>query len=91
MGVVMANDLARHFNLTGRHGKRSLRALRLFDIVHICLKQNPLLKRVSKKDVETALGKWFVNARDRDGNRALRAQRDLERRRETEWLAHAQE
>ncbi|KAF7695154.1 hypothetical protein C0J45_14927 [Silurus meridionalis] len=44
------------------------------------LKQNCLLKTVSKKELETALGKWFTNARDREGNRALRAQRDHDRR-----------
>ncbi|KAF7687614.1 hypothetical protein HF521_014842 [Silurus meridionalis] len=40
----------------------------------------PLLKTVSKKELEKALGKWFTNARDREGNRALRAQRDHDRR-----------
>ncbi|XDV17746.1 hypothetical protein PO909_023565 [Leuciscus waleckii] len=44
------------------------------------LKQNTFLRTVSKKEVETALGKWFTNARDRDGNRALRAQPNLVRR-----------
>ncbi|KAI5104094.1 hypothetical protein C0J45_5720 [Silurus meridionalis] len=44
------------------------------------LKQNRLLKTVSKKELETALGKWFTNARDKEGNRALRAQRDHDRR-----------
>ncbi|KAI5627561.1 hypothetical protein C0J50_12888 [Silurus asotus] len=39
----------------------------------------PLLKTVSKKELETALGKWFTNARDRENNRALRAQRDHDR------------
>ncbi|KAI5089397.1 hypothetical protein C0J45_20805 [Silurus meridionalis] len=52
------------------------------DYIVICgsLKQNPLLKPVSKKVLEKALGKWFTNARDREGNRALRAQRDHDRR-----------
>ncbi|ROL55477.1 Long-chain-fatty-acid--CoA ligase 4 [Anabarilius grahami] len=51
------------------------------------LKQKPLLKNMSRKEVETALGKWFINATDRDGNRALRAQRDLERRTHNRILA----
>lgn len=80
MAFLMTNDLARQLNLTGRHGKRSFRSLRLFDTLHGSLKQNASLKTVSKKEVETALGKWFTNARDRDGNRALRAQRNLVRR-----------
>ncbi|XP_073727081.1 uncharacterized protein [Misgurnus anguillicaudatus] len=80
MAFLMTNDLARQLNLTGRHGKRSFRSLRLFDTLHGSLKQNTFLKTVSKKEVETALGKWFTNARDRDGNRALRAQRNLVQR-----------
>ncbi|XP_077065755.1 uncharacterized protein LOC143718618 [Siphateles boraxobius] len=80
MAFLMTNDLARQLNLTGRHGKRSFRSLRLFDTLHGSLKQNTILRTVSKKEVETALGKWFTNARDRDGNRALRAQPNLVRR-----------
>ncbi|KAI5091160.1 cytosolic non-specific dipeptidase [Silurus meridionalis] len=38
---------------------------------------DPLLKTVSKKELEKALGKWFTNARDREGNHALRAQRTI--------------
>lgn len=36
------------------------------------VKKNPQTSTANKKDVETALAKWFSGARDRDGRRALR-------------------
>ncbi|XP_076875471.1 uncharacterized protein LOC143525422 isoform X2 [Brachyhypopomus gauderio] len=80
MAFLMTNGLALGYNLMGRHGKREFRSLHLFNVLHGGLKQNAFLRNITKKDVERAVSKWFSNARDRDGNRALRAQRDLQKR-----------
>ena len=36
-----------------------------------------MTKDITQSDAEVVVRKWFTNSRDRDGNRALRAQRAL--------------
>lgn len=48
------------------------------------LKRNTLTQGITQKDAERALSKWFIGARDRGGNRAVRAQRDLQKKLEGE-------
>ena len=35
---------------------------------------------ITEKDAERALSKWFIRARDRGGNRTVRAQRELQKK-----------
>ncbi|XP_036069907.1 uncharacterized protein LOC112153027 [Oryzias melastigma] len=79
MGFLMSNELALQYNLFGRHGKNKFRQLRLFDLFYGAVKKNSITRSVSQKEVEKALSKWFIGARDRGGNRALRAQRELQK------------
>ncbi|KAL0968058.1 hypothetical protein UPYG_G00261760 [Umbra pygmaea] len=80
MGFLMTNDLAIQYNFVGRHGKREFRSLRLFEVVYGGLKKNMLTRHINRRDAEKSVSKWFSGSRDRGGNRALRAQKDLERR-----------
>ena len=41
------------------------------------IKRNSATKDTDQRTVEKALSSWFTNARDRGGNRALRANRSL--------------
>ncbi|XP_041654140.1 uncharacterized protein LOC121516795 [Cheilinus undulatus] len=86
MAFIMSPDLALQYNLFGRHGKKPFRELRLFDLVYGALKKNILTKDINQKDAEKALSKWFTGARDRGGNRAVRAQREFTKRGETQAL-----
>ncbi|XP_041659512.1 uncharacterized protein DKFZp434B061-like [Cheilinus undulatus] len=86
MAFIMSPDLALQYNLFGRHGKKRFRELRLFDLVYGALKKNILTKDLNQKDAEKALSKWFTGARDRGGNRAVRAQREFTKRGETQAL-----
>ncbi|KAM3583201.1 uncharacterized protein V6R79_017670, partial [Siganus canaliculatus] len=80
MAFIMSHELSLQFNLFGRHGKVKFRDLRLFDVVYGALKRNALTHGINQKDTEKALSKWFTGARDRGGFRAIRAQRELEKR-----------
>ncbi|XP_034546896.1 uncharacterized protein DKFZp434B061-like [Notolabrus celidotus] len=86
MAFIMSPDLALQYNLFGRHGKKPFRELRLFDLVYGALKKNILTKDINHKDAEKAFSKWFTGARDRGGKRAVRAQREFNRRGETQAL-----
>ena len=44
------------------------------------VKRNKTTATVTKKDVESALSKWFLDSRDRGGNRNVRAKRASEKR-----------
>ncbi|XP_032433393.1 uncharacterized protein LOC116737486 isoform X1 [Xiphophorus hellerii] len=76
MRFLMSHELAVQFNLFGRHGKHQFRDLRLFDVVYGALKRNGSIVGLTHKDVEKALSKWFTGARDRGGNRRVRASRE---------------
>ncbi|XP_036003029.1 uncharacterized protein LOC118566078 [Fundulus heteroclitus] len=76
MGFLMSHELALQFNLFGRHGKHKFRDLRLFDVVHGALKRNGSIHGITHKDTEKALSKWFTGARDRGGNRKVRATKE---------------
>ncbi|XP_076849015.1 uncharacterized protein LOC143497116 [Brachyhypopomus gauderio] len=75
MAFLMANELACQYNFVGRHGKRQFQGLRLFEVFYGALKRNALTHNINRKDAERAVSKWFSGARDRGGNRAIRAQR----------------
>ncbi|XP_076581099.1 uncharacterized protein LOC143317053 [Chaetodon auriga] len=80
MAFLMSHELALQFSLFGRHGKNNFRELRLFDVVYGALKRNALTQGITQKDAEKALSKWFTGARDRGGNRTVRAQRELKKK-----------
>ncbi|XP_071400917.1 hemicentin-2-like isoform X2 [Centroberyx affinis] len=75
MAFLMTNDLALQYNLAGCHGKRAFETLRLFEVIYGGLKKNKMTQTVNKKEAKKAISKWFKGARDRGGDRALRAQR----------------
>jgi hypothetical protein len=79
MQYLMTNNLALHFNVYGRHGKRPFGKLKLFNVLNRAVKKNPLLK-TSLKDVELAVSKWFTGARDRGGKRVERSKAEKQKR-----------
>uniref|UniRef100_A0A3B4V1P9 DUF4806 domain-containing protein n=1 Tax=Seriola dumerili TaxID=41447 RepID=A0A3B4V1P9_SERDU len=79
MAFLMSHELAIQYSLFGRHGKNNFRELHLFDVVYGALKRNALTQGITQKDAEKALSKWFTGARDRGGNRTVRAQRELKK------------
>ncbi|XP_056101434.1 uncharacterized protein LOC130080162 [Rhinichthys klamathensis goyatoka] len=76
MRFLISNEVAIQYSLFGRHGKKRFRDLRLFEVIYGGLKKNSLTKEVNQKQAEKALTKWFTEAKDRGGNRAIRGQQE---------------
>ncbi|KAJ8046375.1 hypothetical protein HOLleu_05025 [Holothuria leucospilota] len=78
MAYLMENSIALQINFIGRNNKVAFGKTKLFEVVNRALKKNSATSGCNRQEAERAVSKWLSGARDRDGNRNFRRQRQIE-------------
>ncbi|PIK43750.1 hypothetical protein BSL78_19385, partial [Apostichopus japonicus] len=75
MTYIMDTQLALQRNFIGRNRKVAFGETKLFQVVHRAVKKNDATSGTNRQEAEKAVSKWLSGARDRDGYRNVRRQR----------------